>query len=81
MTGLCVGCVQATIKAAHEGYLAEHPEVKTIISDFFAAMLAEKPDDVLGFARRHFAQFGGAADAAAEAAAKEADAEGGADAE
>mmetsp|Transcript_6745 Transcript_6745/g.8618 ORF Transcript_6745/g.8618 Transcript_6745/m.8618 type:complete len:81 (+) Transcript_6745:14-256(+) len=42
------------LKSKHADYLASHPEVQTMISDLTAALLEEKPDDVLDFAINFF---------------------------
>lgn len=67
---------QAAIKSAHNDYLASHPELKTLISDFMAALLMEKPKDVYQFATSHFAAYEAAqASAAQEYEAAKAEAE------
>lgn len=38
----------------HEQYLEKHPELKTLLSSFMCAVLMEKPNDVIEFAREHF---------------------------
>ncbi len=38
----------------HEKYLEKHPELKTLLSSFMCAVLMEKPNDVIEFAREHF---------------------------
>lgn len=48
---------QAELKAAHTEYLAAHPELKTILNDFMAAVLTDKPDDIVDFARGHFTLY------------------------
>ena len=58
---------QARIKASHNEYLASHPELKTLVSDFMAALLMEKPDDPVEFARVHFERYADAASAEAAA--------------
>lgn len=45
------------LKKDHEVYVAAHPEIKSLLSAFMAALLLEKPDDVLAFAQRHFAAY------------------------
>lgn len=45
------------LKKDHEAYVAAHPEIKSLLSAFMAALLLEKPDDVLAFAQRHFATY------------------------
>lgn len=47
--------------------------MKTLVSDFMAALLMEKPDDPVEFARVHFERYADAA--SAEAAEKERQAE------
>lgn len=42
------------IKKEHEAYVAAHPEIKTLLSSFMAALLLDKPADVLSFAIDHF---------------------------
>ncbi len=34
---------QAELKAAHRDYVSKHPELRTILNDFMAAVLTEKP--------------------------------------
>ena len=43
------------LKGEHEEYVNEHPELKTLLSSFMTAVLMEKPENVLDFARAHFA--------------------------
>ncbi|KAF0720620.1 Aste57867_177 [Aphanomyces stellatus] len=42
------------IKKDHMEYLDVHPELKTLMSSFMAAVLLEKPNDVVEFAKLHF---------------------------
>ena len=42
------------LREEHAAYMADHPELKTIMSDFMSSVLLEKPDDVFSFAREHF---------------------------
>ena len=48
---------QESIKRANSDYITEHPELKSLIADFTAAILMQKPDDVFQFARDHFSVF------------------------
>ena len=45
------------IKKDHVAYVEAHPEIKTLLSAFMSALLVEKPDDVLSFAKTHFATY------------------------
>ena len=40
-----------------EQWLAAHPEVRSILHDFTTAVLADKPGDVLAYAKEHFARY------------------------
>ena len=42
---------------ADEEWLASHPEVRSILQDFTAAVLADKPADVRAYACDHFARY------------------------
>lgn len=42
------------LKREHEAYVAAHPEIKTLLGSFMAALLLDKPADVLQFAVDHF---------------------------
>jgi hypothetical protein len=35
-------------------YVRDHPEIRTILQDFVANVLADKPDDTVAFAREYF---------------------------
>jgi hypothetical protein len=35
-------------------YIREHPEIRTILQDFVANVLADKPDDTVAFAKEYF---------------------------
>lgn len=35
-------------------YVRDHPEILTILKDFVAMVLADKPDDTVEFAREYF---------------------------
>lgn len=54
-------CVQLPVSLvpslADEEWLASHPEVRSILQDFTAAVLADKPADVKAYARDHFARY------------------------
>lgn len=41
----------------HRTYVAAHPELSHLLSDFLQHMLINKPDDVFGAARDYFAAF------------------------
>lgn len=45
------------LKKDHEAYVDAHSEIKTLLSAFMAALLLEKPADVLAFAQSHFATY------------------------
>lgn len=45
------------LKKSHEAYVDAHPEIKTLLGAFMSALLLEKPDDVLAFAKSHFATY------------------------
>jgi hypothetical protein len=45
------------IKKDHLQYVDAHPEIKTLLSAFMAALLVEKPADVVAFAKDHFATY------------------------
>lgn len=72
---------QAEIRADHNAYMRDHPELKTFMSDFMAALLQRKPADVYEFANDYFGAFikkreeeAAAAEASAEAAREAAEA-------
>lgn len=48
-----------------EEWLAAHPEVRSVLQDFTTAVLADKPADVLQYAKDHFTRYYAAATAAA----------------
>ncbi|XP_008332501.1 ciliogenesis-associated TTC17-interacting protein isoform X2 [Cynoglossus semilaevis] len=45
------------IKTSHASYLRQHPEIRSLVSDFLQFLLLRKPDDVFQFARKYFLQF------------------------
>ncbi|RLN98631.1 hypothetical protein BBJ28_00024786 [Nothophytophthora sp. Chile5] len=45
------------LKKDHAAYVEAHPEIKTLLSGFMAALLLEKPQDVAAFAAEHFSAF------------------------
>ncbi|XP_030015547.1 ciliogenesis-associated TTC17-interacting protein isoform X2 [Sphaeramia orbicularis] len=45
------------LKADHASYLRQHPEIRTLISDFLQFLLLRKPDDVFQFAQEYFLPF------------------------
>ena len=45
------------LKASHGTFLRQHPELKTIMSDFLQEVLAMKPAQFLLFAASYFAAF------------------------
>jgi guanylate kinase len=49
--------VQNELKVAHRDYVAKHPELKTILNDFTTAVLTEKPEDVVEFAKSYFMMY------------------------
>jgi hypothetical protein len=38
-------------------YVREHPEIRTILQDFIANVLADKPDDTIEFAKEYFSSL------------------------
>jgi len=42
------------LKLMHQKYLAQHPELESMLGDFMSALLLEKPPNVLEFAKQHF---------------------------
>ena len=38
-------------------YVREHPEIRTILQDFVANVLADKPDDLVAFAKEYFSSL------------------------
>ncbi|OHS97626.1 hypothetical protein TRFO_09327 [Tritrichomonas foetus] len=38
-------------------YVREHPEIRTILQDFVANVLADKPDDTILFAKEYFSSL------------------------
>jgi hypothetical protein len=46
------------LRAGHDAYVAAHPELRQLLTDFVGAALAEKPAELAAFARQHFAQYG-----------------------
>lgn len=38
-------------------YTREHPEIRTILQDFMANLLLDKPADIYDFAREYFNNF------------------------
>jgi hypothetical protein len=57
------------LRAGHDAYVAAHPELRQLLTDFVGAALAEKPADLAVFARQHFAQYGPAPSTAENASA------------
>ena len=45
------------VQLTDEQWLAEHPEVRSVLHDFTTAVLADKPSDVLAYAKEHFARY------------------------
>jgi len=45
------------IKKDHLIYVDAHPEIKTLLTSFMSAVLLEKPQDVVAFAKEHFATY------------------------
>ena len=45
------------LKASHQTYLREHPEVKALLADFFQFLLLRKPENVVSFASEFFSSF------------------------
>lgn len=45
------------LKELHFVYLRQHPELRTILADFTAALLLEKPKKLFSFATEHFASL------------------------
>ncbi|KAH8077579.1 voltage-gated potassium channel [Aureococcus anophagefferens] len=46
---------KVSLKDSHFGYLQQHPELRSILADFTAAALLEKPMKIFPFAAEHFA--------------------------
>mmetsp|Transcript_167125 Transcript_167125/g.406185 ORF Transcript_167125/g.406185 Transcript_167125/m.406185 type:complete len:108 (+) Transcript_167125:54-377(+) len=64
---------KSELRRENQDWIAAHPELKSVMSDFMAALLQRKPDDVFVYAAEYFEAIAKAgADAAAEEAAKEA---------
>jgi ApbE superfamily uncharacterized protein (UPF0280 family) len=38
-------------------YIREHPEIRTILQDFVANVLADKPEDTVEFAKEYFSSL------------------------
>lgn len=38
-------------------YVREHPEIRTILQDFVANVLADKPDNTIEFAKEYFSSL------------------------
>jgi hypothetical protein len=38
-------------------YVREHPEIRTILQDFVANVLADKPDETIEFAKEYFSSL------------------------
>jgi len=38
-------------------YTREHPEIRTILQDFVANVLADKPEDTIEFAKEYFSSL------------------------
>lgn len=49
--------LQDELKASHEDYVSEHPELREILNDFMSSLLLSKPDDVYLFAKEYFHPF------------------------
>ena len=45
------------LKASHQTYLREHPEVKALLVDFFQFLLLRKPENVISFSSEFFSSF------------------------
>lgn len=52
--------VQSDLKTSHNAYLSMHPEIRQMMNDFMAAVLANKPDNVREYARDYFTSMAGA---------------------
>ncbi|KAA6396336.1 MAG: hypothetical protein EZS28_008140 [Streblomastix strix] len=44
----------ATMSEDYRRYVAEHPEIKQILSDFLCDVLTNKPEDVFQYGRDYF---------------------------
>lgn len=42
------------LKASNTEYLAQHPEIQTMLNDFMCYVLVEKPGNIFEFAKNHF---------------------------
>jgi hypothetical protein len=49
-----------------EAWMAAHPEVRSVLHDFLTAVLADKPADVVAYAKQHFSRYFAAAVTGAE---------------
>uniref|UniRef100_A0A3P9MZ36 Ciliogenesis-associated TTC17-interacting protein n=2 Tax=Poecilia reticulata TaxID=8081 RepID=A0A3P9MZ36_POERE len=45
------------LKAEHNSYLREHPELRALLSDFIQDLLIVKPDNIFQFAREYFPPY------------------------
>ncbi|XP_005804656.1 ciliogenesis-associated TTC17-interacting protein [Xiphophorus maculatus] len=45
------------LKAEHNSYLREHPELRELLSDFLQDLLIVKPDNIFQFAREYFPPY------------------------
>lgn len=48
---------KVALKDSHFTYLTQHPELRSILADFTAAVLLEKPMNIFPFAAEHFASL------------------------
>lgn len=48
---------QETLLGGYKSYVADHPELEHLLSDFVTALLVRKPINTINFAITHFSSF------------------------
>jgi len=48
---------QVELNASHASYMAHHPDLRALLSDYMQQLLIEKPSDVLEFSIQYFSAF------------------------
>jgi hypothetical protein len=55
------------VQVSDEEWLSTHPEVRLILHDFLSMVLADKPADLIAYAKQHFGRYFAAVTAASAA--------------
>ncbi len=48
---------QGELKAESHAFARSHPELHSLVADFFQLLFTQQPADPVAFAREHFASF------------------------